>query len=315
MSVLFFVLGFALALVLIAPLAGLWARRSARQARILERRLRKAQQLAELASLTGGLAHEIRNPLATLRLSLDLLAEEWAEADPANLSELARRSLNKLATLRRETDRLDDILEDFLRYAGQHKLDFEIVDLTRVVQELVEFFAPQAAAGKIQLRVGPCPEPLPVRMDVNLFKQAVLNLLINAQQAMAAKAASQTVAAADAEAPSDPLSASGFVGELIIRTYLAGGQACLDIVDTGPGIEPDRLGRIFDAYYSTKRGGTGLGLPTTRRIVEEHSGRIEVHSVPGQGTSFTIRLPIASQPVAPAPHARQQQVTVGEQAP
>ena len=77
-----------------------------------------------------------------------------------------------------------------------------------------------------------------------------------------------------------------------MRSFVAGPDACLEIADTGPGIEPDRMDKIFEAYYSTKRGGTGLGLPTTRRIVEEHEGRIDVHSEPGKGTSFTIRLPL-----------------------
>ncbi|MDD4890567.1 MAG: ATP-binding protein [Phycisphaerae bacterium] len=273
-----FILGVLVAMLLSAPLAVLWARRLARQARRLERQSRQAQRLAELATLTGGLAHEIRNPLTTLRLNLDLLAEEWKQATPDELDDLIRRSLHKLGTLRREAERLDDILEDFLPYAGQHQLQIEPVDINRVVGELVEFFNPQAAASHIRLRPGLAAEPLTVRLDANLFKQAVLNLLINAQQAMSSQA--------DAEH-------AGGGGDLIVRTYRADRFACLEVADTGPGIPPERIERIFDAYYSTKRGGTGLGLPTTRRIVEEHHGQIDVHSEPGKGTSFTIRLPLA----------------------
>ena len=284
-----FLLGVAVALLLVLPLALFWARVAARQARLLERRTRQAQQLTELASLTGGLAHEIRNPLATLRLNFDLLDEDWQTDNPADLPEIARRSRTKLAMLRRETERLDDILEDFLRYAGQHRMDFERVDLNRVAQDLLEFFAPQAAAAHVQVRCGLTADPLPVRLDVNLFKQAVLNLLINAQQAMSGdRQAGKSAAAESARAA---LPAPG--GELIVRSFRTDRHACLEIADTGPGIEPAKLDRIFEAYYSTKRGGTGLGLPTTRRIVEEHAGRIEVHSEPGKGTSFTICLPVA----------------------
>lgn len=281
MTVGSFVLGVGLTLILAVPLAVLWTRRSARRARSLERDSRHAHRLSELATLTGGLAHEIRNPLTTLRLNLDLLAEDWKDLTPDEFAEVARRSLHKLATLKRETERLDDILEDFLRYAGQHKLQLESVDLNRVVNELLEFFGPQAAAGHARLRPGLASQPLLVRLDVNLFKQAVLNLLINAQQAMSA--------AVDAGEAGDP-AASG--GDLMVRTYRADKSACLEVADTGPGIPSDRIEKIFEAYYSTKRGGTGLGLPTTRRIVEEHAGRIDVHSEPGKGTSFTIRLPL-----------------------
>ena len=146
-------IGFAGALAAITPLAIFWVRRSARRARLLERRSRQAQRLAELGNLTGGLAHEIRNPLATLRLNLDLLAEEWEEIAPGGkvgsggggrgeLDDLVRRTLNKLVTLRRETERLDDILEDFLRYAGQHKLQIERVDLNCVGPRTAGVFRP-----------------------------------------------------------------------------------------------------------------------------------------------------------------------------
>jgi signal transduction histidine kinase len=181
--------------------------------------------------------------------------------------------LNKIKIIRNEAQRLDDILEDFLRFAGHHELNFETVDLNGAINELLEFYAPQAAAGGVRLRPGLTPDALPVRLDVDLFKQAVLNLLINAQQAIGRGQSGS--------------------GDLMVRTQRQGGRACLEVADTGPGIQPDRLERIWQAYYSTRPSGTGLGLPTTRRIVTEHGGEIEVHSEPGRGTSFTIRLPLA----------------------
>lgn len=273
MDLVLLLIGFLAALVVMAPLACWWARRSAARARRLESRMRQAERLAELGTLTGGLAHEIKNPLSTLRINLQLLEEDWRDRDGVDIDDLSRRSLNKLSTLRREADRLEATLEDFLRFAGHHELNVRRTDLNQLVQELVDFYGPQAAAGRVQLRPGLTPSPVIVRLDADLFKQAVLNLLINAQQAMAN-------------------SESGG-GELIVRTSIEGNRACLEVADTGPGIEPDRLEKIFQAYYSTKRGGTGLGLPTARRIIEEHGGTITVHSEPGRGTSFAVRMPLA----------------------
>jgi signal transduction histidine kinase len=122
-------------------------------------------------------------------------------------------------------------------------------------------------------------------LDVNAFKQALLNLFVNARQAMPAG------------------------GELIVQAEREGNYVVLTVTDTGVGMSPETLARCFDVYYSTKKGGTGLGLPTVRRIVEEHEGSVRVVSEPGRGTSFAIVLPLlvelyghAGRP--PAPEAR-----------
>lgn len=109
------------------------------------------------------------------------------------------------------------------------------------------------------------------RVDAEVLKQAFLNLFINATQAMDQG------------------------GELIIRSGVQGDQAQIDIIDTGPGINPDEQDKIFDAYYTTRTGGTGLGLPTCRRIIEEHDGHIELHSEPGKGTNFRVLLPLMKE--------------------
>ena len=110
-------------------------------------------------------------------------------------------------------------------------------------------------------------EPVLLTMDVRLIKQTVLNLLLNATQAM--------------EGP----------GELLMRLTPADGQAVLEVIDTGPGMTVETLGKIFDPYWSSKKGGTGLGLPTARRIVGEHGGTLDVQSEPGPGTRFIMTLP------------------------
>lgn len=231
----------------------------------LQRRALRAERLAELGALTGGLAHEIKNPLSTVQLNLQLLREDLPAADPTY-----PRLVNRLDTVRKETSRLREILDDFLRYAGQVELDRKPVDLNTLVEELVDFFSPQAQLQRVQLRLQRPGEPVTVMIDERLIKQAVLNLMINALQAMPA---------------------SG--GEIILSVKLEGRWVVLDVIDTGQGIPAESQSKIFDAYYSTKKGGTGLGLAITRRLVEEHGGQITVSSEAGTGTDFTIRLPVS----------------------
>jgi signal transduction histidine kinase len=232
-----------------------------------ERRARHAERLAELGTLTGGLAHEIKNPLSTVQLNLQLLQEDLSPDDPAY-----GRMINRLNLVQRETSRLRDILDDFLRYAGKLELDRHPVDLNNLIEELVDFFTPQAQLNKVQARCKPSAEPVVVSADPKLIKQAVLNLMLNAVQAMT-------------ESNGDK------GGELILSASRHDGEAIIDVIDTAGGIPPDALPRIFDAYYSTKRSGTGLGLAMARRIAEEHGGRITVQSELGKGSDFQVRLP------------------------
>ncbi|MEI8197531.1 MAG: ATP-binding protein [Phycisphaerae bacterium] len=149
--------------------------------------------------------------------------------------------------------------------------------LNTLLQDLVDFLEPQAQAGKIRIHTALAPENPICLLDPHLVKQALFNLLINAVQAM-----SVPTAEASAQLP----------GDLIIRTHLGRNHAIVDIADTGIGIPKENLKRIFDAYFTTKKGGTGLGLPTARRIVEEHHGHITVTSEPGRGTNFRIEFPL-----------------------
>ncbi len=176
--------------------------------------------------------------------------------------------MNRLGVVQRETGRLRDILEDFLRYAGRIELDRREVELNQLLEELVDFFSAQAQAQRVQLRLQKSPAPVSAKVDAKLIKQALLNLMLNATQAM----------------PDG--------GEMILSVRSEGERAILDVIDTGTGIPVDVLPRIFQAYYSTKRGGTGIGLAMTQRIVAEHGGEISVRSEPGKGTDFTISLPV-----------------------
>ena len=220
-------------------------------------------QYAEIAQLAGGLAHEIRNPLSTMRLNLDLLAEEFREVE----STRDRRVLQKIDRLKRETLRLQDILEDFLRFARAQELRLEPADLNAVVDDLRDFCEPQASTRGVVVRSQYDPSLPKIGLDVDLFKQALLNLILNAEHAMT----------------------DG--GELILTTRREGPWCVLDVIDTGQGMTDEVRARVFDAFYSTRPGGSGLGLPTTRKIVEAHGGTIEVRSEVGKGSQFTVRLP------------------------
>ena len=221
-------------------------------------------RLAELSQLAGGLAHEIKNPLSTINLNLRLLAEDIQRHD----DEEHRRWLRRLVGVQEESDRLKATLDDFLRLAGKMELAPSPTDLRSVVDELINFFAPQAEAGGVVLRSDLPGEPVVCSLDVKLIKQALLNLLINATQAMTTS------------------------GEMIVKVSARGDKALLEVIDTGPGLSAADIDRIFDVHYSTKTGGSGLGLPTTRRIVREHGGDIRVESEPGKGTRFVINLPV-----------------------
>jgi signal transduction histidine kinase len=279
-----FWIGLSLGILLTVPLA-LWAaRRTERRVRRLERRAQAAERLAELGTLTGGLAHEIKNPLSTVNLNVQLLQEDLREVmhefpTGSPMQERLARTQRRIDSLTREVQRLRDILEDFLRFAGRLKLDLHPTDVNAVITELVDFFAPQAQAAKVNLRTQ-LASPAEAPADAALLKQALLNLLINGVQAMD-----------ECRGKDVP---HGGCNELIIRTErrknLGQEEVLIHVIDTGPGIAAEKIEKIFQPYFTTKKGGTGLGLPTARRIIEEHGGSISVHSEPGRGTDFCITL-------------------------
>ena len=253
-------LGGVLGLVVAAGVAVVLYRRSL----ALQKRAREAERLAELGTLTGGLAHEIKNPLSTVQLNLQLLMEDIGPDDPQR-----HRLVNRLGIVQRETSRLRDTLDDFLRYAGRIELDRQPVELNAMLEELADFFAPQAQTQRVQLRLKTAPAPLTIMVDPRLIKQAILNLMLNGMQAMDGN--------------------SG--GEMILALSSTPTHALIDVIDTGKGIPPDVQRKIFRAYFSMRTGGTGLGLAMSKRIVDEHGGALSITSEVGKGSDFTISLP------------------------
>lgn len=222
-------------------------------------------QYNEIATLAGGLAHEIRNPLSTIRLNLDLLGEDLSQLEQPQ----GGRMLRKLERIRLECGHLDEILESFLQFAQAREIHTEMVDLGHVVRDFVDYHRPEAEQHRIELRLYVTGNLPRVCLDSRLFRHVLTNLYKNAVQAM----------------PQG--------GTIEIQISRREGSACLEIVDTGEGIPPLAVEKVFQVFFSTKSGGSGLGLPTVRKIVEAHHGTITCESEVGRGTRFTILLPVA----------------------
>lgn len=223
-------------------------------------------KLVELSRLAGGLAHEIRNPLSTLNLNLQLLDEDLNHPQPDGDS--VRRCRERIGVLRHEVQRLSDILDDFLRFARMPKPHKIPCDVNGIVAEILRFIGPEARRNNVNILTSYGNLPL-CMVDKDLLKQALLNVLLNAEQAMAEG------------------------GDVMVRTTVEGDEIRISIADTGHGIAPEVRARIFEPYYSTKKQGTGLGLSLVKRVAEEHGGRIQVHSGGRKGACFDIILPVA----------------------
>jgi signal transduction histidine kinase len=228
---------------------------------------RLMDQYTEIARLAGGLAHEIKNPLSTIRLNMDLLAEDLGEAEtPA-----VRRSLKRVELVRRECQRLQSLLDDFLNFAKVRRMHLQPADMNQQIEEVLEFFAPAALEAGVEIVRYLDPDLPRVLLDREAFRQAMLNLVINAKQAM----------------PDG--------GQLVIRTAAERNVVALYLIDTGVGMDARTASRMFEPFYTTKSGGSGLGLPTTQKIIEAHGGRISVQSEVGRGTQITIELPVPAR--------------------
>jgi len=269
-----FIWGVITGLVLGAAIVAAAARRAIsireQRAREAERRASDAERLAELGSLTGGLAHEIKNPLSTVILNAQLVEEAIRDLDAPE--DETTPMLRRVDALVREADRLRTILADFLRFAGRFQLDREPIDLVRVVEDVLDFFHPQADAAEVVLRPDLPGHPIEAEMDAAMFKQALLNILINAVHAM------------EGNPPERPR-------ELLVRITATDADVSVHVIDSGPGVPEEMRETIFHPYVSGTHGGSGLGLPTARRIAEEHGGRISLDVLAGRGSDFTISLP------------------------
>lgn len=229
----------------------------------LNRRLE--QQYTEIAQLAGGLAHEVKNPLSTIRLNMGLLEEDVEDMEE---SPQKRRVLKRIETVKRETLRLEELLNEFLNFTRANRLNLEPADANKELKDVVEFFRPQATVANVDILEFYANDLPTVRIDKRSFNRAILNLLINSLQSF-----------------------QGESGEILVRTRLCGSEVAIDLIDGGCGMTDETLQKIFEPFFSTKAGGSGLGLPTVRKVIEGHGGRIAIQSEPGRGTQFTLTFP------------------------
>lgn len=220
----------------------------------------------EIAELAAGFIHEIKNHLGTLSLNLQLLAEDFETAETPR----ERRALDRVSRLSGECRKLLDLSNDFLRFARLRELHAKPTTLDEVVARMIDFLGPTAKQRNVEINWFPAADLPAVCLDSDLFEQALLNLLLNAEQAM----------------PDG--------GTLTLIGRYDAGRVFLDVIDTGIGIAPEAMAKLFRPFHTTKPDGSGLGLATTRKIVAAHGGTIEVQSEPGRGTKFTIALPPAA---------------------
>lgn len=222
-----------------------------------------AQEPELIETLAAGIAHEVRNPLNSLQINLRILEDELAELVP----DRGTRVFVVLGKIASELKRLDDFVSEFLRFARPPRLKPEHVPVRALLTELATFLAPECSSKGVEVRLDLDRGPASAFVDGLQLKQAVLNLLLNALQATPPG------------------------GRILLRTGGDARQLKISVVDDGEGIPQEAKEKIFTVFFSTREGGTGLGLPIARRIVEEHGGSIEVAGAPGEGTTATIIVP------------------------
>lgn len=222
--------------------------------------IRRGERLAALGQLTAGLAHEVRNPLGTIRNSAEVLARV-VPADNEIASEMA-------SNIREEVDRANTLITKFLQFASPAELSAEPQDLGSVVDRAIALAKRGSTPVTNPIFTNYLPDIPPVRMDAALMERVFLNLLLNAAQASTAGAA------------------------VTVRTKITEGYAETAIIDTGSGIAAEYLDEIFNPFFTRKLGGTGLGLAIVSRIVDLHNGKVLVESTLGKGSTFRVLLPL-----------------------
>ncbi|MFT7621732.1 MAG: two-component system NtrC family sensor kinase [Myxococcota bacterium] len=227
----------------------------------------RSERLATIGQMSAQITHEIRNPLSSMGLNSEMLDEELEDLEKrTGAGQEVEEARQLLTAIRTEIDRLTDVTSQYLRFAKLPRPELAPTDLNGLVSSLLDFTAGELSSRRIELTLD-LHQGLPrVPLDSDQIKQVVLNLVRNAMEAM------------------------DDGGKLTVGTRRDGDYALLIVEDTGHGMDEETRARIFDAFYSTKKTGTGLGLPLVQQIVQEHHGELECDSTPGGGTTFTLRL-------------------------
>ena len=235
-----------------------------------------AEKRGLLERLLSRLAHEIRNPLSSLDIHVQLLEEDLGTLVPAVREQLTPR----LEIIRGELHRLESIVDHFLRLAGPSELDLERVNLAKIVNHICDLLRPEAAAREIEIVTSLRPELPQIHADPVRLTQALMNLVINAIQAVER------------------------AGRITVTARAAGTEILLEVYDNGPGIPAEKLSSIFDPYFTTKAEGSGLGLWIAQQIVTAHQGRVEARNRPEGGAVFALALPLGQAEAGAAASAQ-----------
>jgi len=225
--------------------------------RAMESRMRQADRLATVGRMAANIAHEIRNPLASLTGAIEVLTSPHTAED-------SRERLSQIVA--RESERLNHIIKNFLEYARPAPLSITTFDVAAAAEEVLLLLEHRASPGSLKV-IREFPPSLLWPVDGQQFRQILWNLCLNAVEAM----------------PEG--------GELRVAAAVRGGTLEITVTDTGEGIAAGDVSHVFEPFFSTKSEGTGLGLALVHRVVQEHGGEIDVRSSPGLGTTFTLTLP------------------------
>lgn len=236
--------------------------RDLREVRRLQEEILRKETLVAIGGLAAGVAHEIRNPLSSIKGIASYFKDKFE--DSTGDKEMA-------GVMIQEVDRLNRVISELLEFARPTDLNLQKTDMNSLIEHSVKLIEKEASAKGISIEVDLLQQSLMAEFDSDRFSQCLLNLYLNALQSMEKG------------------------GRLSISADLTNKDTIgIDIKDTGSGIQPENLKQIFDPYYTTKSKGTGLGLAIVHKIVEAHHGQIQIHSVPGQGTTVTVRIPVGN---------------------
>jgi signal transduction histidine kinase len=260
LSILFFILLGVSAITLI------WVNqnRHLRKMKEMEDRIQLAERLSSLGHLAAGVAHEIRNPLNAISMGLQRLKREFPPQEESQKGEYASFTELILTEIRR----VNEIIEQFLTLSRPFQLDLRISSLEQLLKDLITLFQEEASSQSIHLQTEIHPDLPLIKMDPERLTQAFINIMKNGMEAMHQG------------------------GILHIETHSRKDHVEVVISDSGSGIPPDQMEKIFNYYYTTKEKGAGLGLPIAHRIIEAHSGQLKMESQVGVGTKVTVMLPL-----------------------
>lgn len=232
----------------------------------LEERLREAEHLSSVGQLSQTMAHEIRNPLNFINLSVEYIESKYRPSD----KELQQKFDELINGIKQEIQRLNKLVKEFLDYSRPMRLNLSVTNMNALIDEALSFVWAKAEADGVEIIKDYCSE-VSLQIDPDLFKSCLLNIFSNALYAMS-----------DVERKRI----------LIIKTQVIDEHYCIIISDNGHGIAPKDLDRIFEPFFTTKPDGLGIGLALTKRVVEEHKGTITFKSTLNEGTEVTIKLPL-----------------------